>query len=119
MFNIGVITLLKSKLLFLELQLVQCHSSFSQHIEIVSPPSAARTYVFDGSLELHQPLFQDISAEATLDQSVCPEEEDMEDKVGRLTDVNNSYYVGKIIHDIVELSWIHKTNNNFYNRSTV
>ena len=45
-FSRGVITLLKSKLLFLELQLVQCHSSFAHHVDIVSPPLLARKYIF-------------------------------------------------------------------------
>ena len=42
-FSRGVVTL-KSKLLFLELQLVQCHSSFAQHVDILSPPLLKTTY---------------------------------------------------------------------------
>ena len=42
----GVTTLRKSKVLFLELLLVQCHSSFTQHVDIVSPPLLAQKYVF-------------------------------------------------------------------------
>lgn len=94
-FNMGVITLLKSKLLFLELQLVQCHSSFSQHVEVTSPPSVAQRYVFDGSLDLHLPPLQDISAEPTLDPSECPEGEEVEDQIGSLANMTNSYSLGK------------------------
>lgn len=51
-FNRGVVTLLRSKLLFIELQLVQCHSSFSSHVEITAPPSIAQNFVFDTSLDI-------------------------------------------------------------------
>ena len=43
-FSRGVVTLLKSKL-FLELQLVQCHSSFAQHVDILSHPLLAQKYI--------------------------------------------------------------------------
>lgn len=44
-FNCGVATLLKSKLLFFELRLVQCYESFSSHVELLPPPLAARKYL--------------------------------------------------------------------------
>ena len=52
LFNRGAVALLRSKLLFIELQLVMCHSSFFSHVEITAPPSVAQNFVFDTSLDI-------------------------------------------------------------------